>query len=202
VRGYITGSAWVEYKNHGTVHGIQMPPNLKECSRLDPPIWTPSTKAEQGAHDENLRPDQAVDELLSHGIGNGDRGVAEKVAREVERVSLDVYRAAHSYALEKGIVIADTKFEFALAKDSTDDVPKVVLIDEVLTPDSSRFWPRSEYEEGRAQKSFDKQALRDWLVSSGLKGKEGVRMTEEVVMMTAEKYEEAFEMLTGKTLEA
>ncbi|KAK4495315.1 hypothetical protein PRZ48_013646 [Zasmidium cellare] len=182
VRGYITGSAWAEYKKHGTVHGMPMPEGLKESERLEKPIWTPSTKAEQGEHDENISRARAV-EL-----------VGEPVAAKVEEVSLKIYELARDYASAHGIIIADTKFEFGwdAAKE------EVVLIDEVLTPDSSRFWPKDKYEVGKGQSSYDKQYLRDWLTSSGLKGKEGVKMPEEVVRETAGKYREAYEMLTGE----
>lgn len=188
VRGYITGSAWSEYKSKGTVHGIQVSgPNgakLQEGDRLERPLWTPSTKAELGDKDENIHPDQAKDI------------VGAEYAAAISELSVAIYSAAHEYALSKGIIIADTKFEFAAAPDSTPANPKIVLIDEVLTPDSSRFWPVAEYKPGGAQPSFDKQYMRDWLTSQGLKGKDGVTMTEEVVRETQKKYEEAFEKLT------
>jgi phosphoribosylaminoimidazole-succinocarboxamide synthase len=184
VRGYITGSGWNEYKKSGTVHGIKLPEGLKEGQKLEQPLWTPSTKAEAGDKDENISPEQARKVI-------GDAATA----KEVERMSLEIYTAAAKRAEEVGIILADTKFEFGV-----DEEGKVVLIDEVLTPDSSRFWPKETWEEnlGRAQPSFDKQYLRDWLTGKGLKGKEGVVVPEDVVKRTAEKYKEAFEKITGE----
>ena len=182
VRGYITGSAWAEYKKSGTVHGIPMPAGLKESQKLEPAIWTPSTKADAGKHDKNISRAQAISL------------VGEDVAKKVEKVSLEVYEMARDYAAERGIIIADTKFEFGIDPETKE----VVLVDEVLTPDSSRFWPADKYEVGKSQQSYDKQYLRDWLVSSGLKGKEGTEMPAEVVAETSKKYQEAYEMLTGK----
>ncbi|THY51623.1 phosphoribosylaminoimidazole-succinocarboxamidesynthase [Aureobasidium pullulans] len=182
VRGYITGSAWSEYKKTGTVHGIAMPKGLQESQKLEKPLWTPSTKAEVGDKDENISPEEAT------------KIVGEKYAKKIEELSLKVYQIARDYAAERGIIIADTKFEFGLDVD-TDEV---ILVDEVLTPDSSRFWPADKYELGKSQDSFDKQYLRDWLTKEGLKGKDGVEMTEAVVKETAKKYCEAFEMLTGQ----
>ncbi|KAH0347536.1 putative phosphoribosylaminoimidazole-succinocarboxamide synthase, partial [Aureobasidium melanogenum] len=182
VRGYITGSAWSEYKKTGTVHGIAMPKGLEESQKLEKPLWTPSTKAEVGDKDENISPEEAT------------KIVGEKYAKKIEELSLKVYQIARDYAAERGIIIADTKFEFGLDVD-TDEV---ILVDEVLTPDSSRFWPADKYELGKSQDSFDKQYLRDWLTKEGLKGKDGVEMTDAVVKETAKKYREAFEMLTGQ----
>ncbi|KAH0371672.1 putative phosphoribosylaminoimidazole-succinocarboxamide synthase, partial [Aureobasidium melanogenum] len=182
VRGYITGSAWSEYKKTGTVHGISMPKGLQESQKLEKPLWTPSTKAEVGDKDENISPEEAT------------KIVGEKYAKKIEELSLKVYQIARDYAAERGIIIADTKFEFGLDVD-TDEV---ILVDEVLTPDSSRFWPADKYELGKSQDSFDKQYLRDWLTKEGLKGKDGVEMTDAVVKETAKKYREAFEMLTGQ----
>ncbi|CAD0099612.1 unnamed protein product [Aureobasidium mustum] len=181
VRGYITGSAWSEYKKTGTVHGIAMPRDLQESQKLEKPLWTPSTKAEVGDKDENISPEEAT------------KIVGEKYAKKIEELSLKVYQIVN-YAAERGIIIADTKFEFGLDVD-TDEV---ILVDEVLTPDSSRFWPADKYELGKSQDSFDKQYLRDWLTKEGLKGKDGVEMTDAVVKETAKKYREAFEMLTGQ----
>ncbi|KAK6008349.1 hypothetical protein QM012_000252 [Aureobasidium pullulans] len=182
VRGYITGSAWSEYKKTGTVHGIAMPEGLQESQKLEKPLWTPSTKAEVGDKDENISPEEAT------------KIVGDKYAKKIEELSLKVYQIARDYAAERGIIIADTKFEFGLDVD-TDEV---ILVDEVLTPDSSRFWPADKYELGKSQDSFDKQYLRDWLTKEGLKGKDGVEMTDAVVKETAKKYREAFEMLTGQ----
>ncbi|KXS97252.1 hypothetical protein AC578_18 [Pseudocercospora eumusae] len=182
VRGYITGSAWSEYKKCGTVHGMAMPAGLKESQKLEKPMWTPSTKAEQGEHDENISRSKAVEI------------VGEEIAAKIEAASLKIYEMARDYADERGIIIADTKFEFGLDPATKE----IVLIDEVLTPDSSRFWPKDRYEVGKSQSSYDKQYLRDWLTSSGLKGKQGVSMPPEVVDETAKKYREAYEKLTGK----
>ncbi|EUC29185.1 hypothetical protein COCCADRAFT_29690 [Bipolaris zeicola 26-R-13] len=185
VRGYITGSGWSEYAKSGTVNGIKMPEGLIEGQKLPQPLWTPSTKAEVGGKDENISPEKAREM-----IGN------EKIASKVEELSLAIYTAAASRAEEVGIVLADTKFEFGI-----DEKGEVVLVDEVLTPDSSRFWPKDTWEQnlGKAQPSFDKQFLRDWLTSNGLKGKEGVEVPADIVEKTAAKYREAYEKLTGKT---
>lgn len=183
VRGYITGSAWKEYQKSGTVHGIVVAAGLQESDAFpNGPIYTPSTKAEAGQNDENIHPDVAV------GI------VGEQYAKRIEDLALQLYSTARDYALERGIIIADTKFEFGLDAE-TDEV---VLVDEVLTPDSSRFWPVEGYQVGKTQDSFDKQYLRNWLINEDLKGKDGVEMSEEVVKNTAAKYTEAFEKLTGK----
>ena len=185
VRGYITGSGWSEYSKSGTVNGIKLPEGLVEGQKLPTPLWTPSTKAELGGKDENISPDKARDII-------GDANVAAKV----EELSLAIYTAAAARAEAVGIVLADTKFEFGL--DAEDNV---ILVDEVLTPDSSRFWPKETWEQnlGRAQPSFDKQFLRDWLTSNGLKGKEGVQVPEDIVSKTASKYREAYEKITGQT---
>ncbi|KAL2370214.1 Bifunctional purine biosynthetic protein ade1 [Blastomyces gilchristii] len=184
VRGYITGSAWKEYQTSGTVHGIKVAEGLKESQRFPGgPIYTPSTKAEQGEHDENIHPDQAITIL------------GPKYASIISSLALKLYETAHAHALSRGLIIADTKFEFGL--DTEKD--EVVLVDEVLTPDSSRFWSAENYEVGKSQESFDKQFLRDWLVKSGLKGKDGVSMDEVVVRRTEEKYREAYEKITGNT---
>jgi phosphoribosylaminoimidazole-succinocarboxamide synthase len=185
VRGYITGSGWSEYVKSGTVNGIKLPAGLIEGQKLPEPLWTPSTKAEVGGKDENISPEKAREI-----VGN------EAVARKVEELSLKIYTAAAERAEKVGIVLADTKFEFGL-----DERDQVVLVDEVLTPDSSRFWPKETWEEnlGKAQPSFDKQFLRDWLTSEGLKGKEGVKVPDEIVKKTAEKYKEAYEKITGSS---
>jgi len=183
VRGYITGSAWSEYKKSGTVHGLKMPEGMKESQKLEP-IWTPSTKAEQGEHDENISPEKAAEII------------GQNYADQIEKLSVDIYTKARDYAAERGIIIADTKFEFGL--DESTSPPSIILIDEVLTPDSSRFWATSKYEVGRPQESLDKQYLRDWLTKGGYKGKEGVSMNEEVVEITRKGYIEAWERLTGK----
>lgn len=179
VRGYITGSAWAEYQKHGTVHGARMPAGLQESQQLPQPIFTPSTKAEQGQHDENISKEEAARIL-------GD----EALLRTVERTALALYEKARDYARQKGIIIADTKFEFGV-----DDKGAIVLVDEVLTPDSSRFWPVDGYKVGAAQDSFDKQYLRDWLVAHGLKAKPDVTVPQDVVENTARKYAEVEEKL-------
>ena len=185
VRGYITGSGWAEYKKQGTVHGITLPSGLTEGQKLPAPLWTPSTKAEMGDKDENISPDKAREIIAD-----------EAIAARVEELSLRIYEAAAARAEKVGIVLADTKFEFGL-----DEKNEVVLVDEVLTPDSSRFWPKDTWEQnlGKAQPSFDKQFLRDWLTAQGLKGKEGVRVPDDVVAQTAAKYREAYEKITGQT---
>lgn len=182
VRGYITGSAWKEYQKHGTVHGIKVPDGLKECQQFPTPIYTPSTKAEQGQHDENISPEQA------------EKMVGSELAAKIEKLALELYNKARDYAKSRGIIIADTKFEFGL-----DENNNLVLVDEVLTPDSSRFWNASTYEIGRDQDSYDKQFLRNWLISNNLKGVEGVSMPDDIVTKTREKYIEAYEALTGQT---
>ncbi|MCJ1400304.1 Bifunctional purine biosynthetic protein ade1 [Xylographa trunciseda] len=184
VRGYLTGSAWKEYQAKGTVHGMKVQPGLSESEAFPQgAIYTPSTKAEAGQNDENIHPDQAA------------KIVGEKYAKRIEQLALQLYSSAREYALERGIIIADTKFEFGLDTE-TDEV---ILVDEVLTPDSSRFWLASTYKIGQAQDSFDKQYLRDWLTTNGLKGLQGVEMPEDVMSKTAEKYKEAFERLVGKS---
>ncbi|KAI5296578.1 Bifunctional purine biosynthetic protein ade1 [Ascosphaera acerosa] len=183
VRGYITGSAWKEYQAKGTVHGINMPTGLQESQAIPGgPIFTPSTKAEQGEHDENIHPDRVADI------------VGPKYAARIAALAVELYAHAHAHALARGLIIADTKFEFGL-DEATDTV---VLVDEVLTPDSSRFWAKDSYAVGKPQESFDKQYLRDWLVSSGLKGVPSTSMTDEVVRQTRAKYVEAYERITGQ----
>ncbi|KAF2267508.1 phosphoribosylaminoimidazole-succinocarboxamide synthase-like protein [Lojkania enalia] len=185
VRGYITGSAWTEYRKSGTVNGTPLPAGLVDGQRLPSPLWTPSTKAKIGGHDENISPEQAC-EL-----------VGEAFAKEIERLSLEIYGVAAKRAEEVGIILADTKFEFGVDEENGN---KVVLVDEVLTPDSSRFWPKNTWEQnlGKQQPSFDKQFLRNWLTEQGLKGKEGVVVPEEVVMNTVTRYQEACDRITGE----
>ncbi|KAI1502994.1 putative phosphoribosylaminoimidazole-succinocarboxamide synthase [Biscogniauxia marginata] len=186
VRGYITGSAWNEYVEKGTVHGIPQPAGLQYCGAFpNGPIYTPSTKAPAGEKDENITPDQAR------------QIVGDKYADRIAELAITIFKVAAEYARARDIIIADTKFEFALDEASDD----VVLVDEVLTPDSSRFWPASSYEVGREQESFDKQHLRNWLTSQGLKGKQGVEIPEEVVAQTKERYNQIFQSLTGHSIE-
>ncbi|MFO7749279.1 MAG: phosphoribosylaminoimidazolesuccinocarboxamide synthase [Desulfobacteraceae bacterium] len=179
VRGYISGSGWNSYLENGTVCGIELPDGLRESDRLDPPLYTPSTKAEVGDHDVNVDFEETV-KLLG-------RERAEKL----KTLSLDIYRKGAEKALEKGIIIADTKFEFGIYRD------EIILIDEVLTPDSSRFWPKSDYAPGGAQKSYDKQFIRDWLNSSGWNKKApGPDLPREVIEHSARKYREVLDLIT------
>jgi phosphoribosylaminoimidazole-succinocarboxamide synthase len=179
VRGYITGSGWKDYTSTGTVSGHALPAGLQESEQLPEPIFTPSTKAEEG-HDENITRDRAA-EL-----------VGEERMREVERVAIRLYTTAAEYARGQGIVIADTKFEFGLDEQGT-----LVLGDEALTPDSSRFWPAADYAPGRGQDSFDKQYVRDYCETTGWdKTDPGPELPDDVVMRTRAKYVEAFELLT------
>ena len=180
VRGYLAGSGWKDYGATGEVCGHRLPEGLRESDRLPEPIFTPATKAQEG-HDENIDRERAA-EL-----------VGEELFAEVERISLELYRFAAEYALERGIVIADTKFELGVAPDGT-----LTLGDEALTPDSSRFWPADEYEPGRGQPSFDKQYVRDYCESLGWdKSPPGPELPDEVVAGTRARYVEAFEQLTG-----
>lgn len=181
VRGYLTGSAWKEYQDKGTVHGIEMPKGLRLSEKLPQAIYTPSTKAPAWEHDENIHPDDAWKEIGSR-----------EVAREVEKLALQIYTVVADYAAERGIIIADTKFEFG-----RDSSGAIYLVDEVLTPDSSRFWPKDKYEVGKEQDSLDKQYVRNWLLQNNLKGKEDVELPEEVCRLTEERYKEVFRMLTG-----
>jgi phosphoribosylaminoimidazole-succinocarboxamide synthase len=185
VRGYLSGSGWREYRDTGAVCGIELPPDLRESERLPEPIFTPATKAEVGDHDENIDFDRAAEAV-------GDRALME----HLRRVSLELYGHAADHAAERGIILADTKFEFGASPGA-----EVVLGDEVLTPDSSRFWPADSYEPGRPQASFDKQYVRDWLDSSGWDHTPpGPDLPEEVVTNTRAKYVEAYERITGRTL--
>lgn len=181
VRGYITGSAWKEYKTTGTVHGLPAPAGLQESEVFPTPIFTPSTKAEQGEHDENISPEQAA------------TIVGQEVCDKVSQKAIELYAKARDYAKTRGIILADTKFEFGITDDG-----ELVLVDEVLTPDSSRFWNAKTYDIGKSQDSYDKQFLRDWLTSNGVNGKPGVSMPDEIVAQTSAKYVEAFEALTGQ----
>ena len=180
VRGYLAGSGWKEYQEHGTVCGQALPEGLVESSRLPEPIFTPSTKAAIGEHDENISFEQMV------GI------IGAEAAERLRDVSIALYSAARDHAATRGIIIADTKFEFGLVDG------EITLIDEVLTPDSSRFWPADEYEPGRGQASFDKQFVRDWLETTDWDKKPPApALPEDVIVMTAEKYVEAYETITG-----
>jgi len=187
VRGYITGSGWKDYLATGAICGIELPPGLRESDRLPEPIFTPATKAEIGDHDENVDFDRAAEIL-------GDRAALE----ELRRLSIGLYGFAADHARERGIILADTKFEFGRDRDG-----RIVVGDEVLTPDSSRFWPADGYEPGRPQPSFDKQYVRDWASSSGWdKTPPAPALPDEVVEGTRRRYEEAYERITGEPLTA
>jgi phosphoribosylaminoimidazole-succinocarboxamide synthase len=180
VRGYLAGSGWLEYQRAGTICGIKILPGLQEASRLPKPIFTPSTKAPKGQHDENISPEQAA------GILGAD------LARQVERLALELYKDAAAYAETRGIILCDTKFEFGLFEG------KLILIDEVLTPDSSRFWPRDKYQEGSNPPSYDKQYVRDFLTAQRWDKKPPApQLPLQVIQKTTEKYIEAYESLTG-----
>lgn len=183
VRGYITGSGWVNYQKTGEVCGIKLPEGLKECQKLPEAIYTPSTKAEIGDHDENISYEQSIAYLEKRFPGKG-----EEYASKLKEYTLAIYKKCADYAWEKGIIIADTKFEFGL-----DENGVIVLGDEVLTPDNSRFWPRDGYEVGHDQPSYDKQFARNWL-----KANEGHNWTlpQDIVDKTIGKYIEAYEVLT------
>ncbi len=180
VRGYITGSGWKSYQNDGTICGITLPQGLQESEKLPEPIFTPTTKAQEG-HDENISFEQVCNLI------------GKDLAENLRKTAIEVYEKSAKYALTKGIIVADTKFEFGIDENGT-----LVLGDEVLTPDSSRFWPASDYQVGRGQKSFDKQYLRDWIKSTGYNPEAGTPIPEDVITTTSNKYKEAFEMLTGK----
>ena len=180
VRGYITGSGWAEYKKQGTVCGLKLNEGLIESEKLKEPIFTPSTKAEQGEHDENISFEQCVDI------------VGSEIANKVKNLSIAIYSKARDYAESKGILIADTKFEFGTLENG-----EIILIDEVLTPDSSRFWPKALYEAGRGQESYDKQIVRDYLTSIGWDKKPPPpELKEEIVRKTSDKYIEVLDLLT------
>jgi phosphoribosylaminoimidazole-succinocarboxamide synthase len=186
VRGYITGSGWKDYLATGAVCGIELPEGLRESERLPEPIFTPATKAEIGDHDENVDFDRAAEIV-------GDRPLLE----ELRRLSIAMYERAADHARERGIILADTKFEFGRRRDGT-----IVLGDEVLTPDSSRFWPADGYEPGRGQPSFDKQYVRDWATASGWdKSPPAPEIPEDVVEGTRARYVDAYERITGEPFE-
>lgn len=180
VRGYLVGSGWKDYNNTGSVCGIDLPPGLPNCAKFETPIFTPATKAEEG-HDENISFDQMVE------------AVGKDVATELRDKSMEVYTRGRNYAAEKGIILADTKFEFGTHNG------ELILIDEVLTPDSSRFWPADQYKAGQNQPSFDKQFVREWLEETDWdKNSEPPELPAEIVEKTRAKYIDAYEMLTGE----
>ncbi len=184
VRGYITGSGWKDYRKTGAVSGHKLPEGLKESDMLATPLFTPSTKAEIGLHDENITVEQAKDMA------------GRELVAQVERLSIEIYSQAREYARSRGIIIADTKFEFGVADG------RLLLIDEVLTPDSSRFWPVDGYMPGRGQPSFDKQFVRDWLERVGFDKKPPApSLPRDVIEKTRDKYLEAYERLTGSKLD-
>ncbi len=180
VRGYISGSGWSSYQKEGHVCGIELPQGLKESEKLDTPLYTPSTKAAIGDHDINISFEETIDIL------------GRENAHKLRELSLAIYQKGAKFALEKGIIIADTKFEFGFLDN------EIILIDEILTPDSSRFWPLNDYEPGRGQKSFDKQMVRDWLTASGWNKKHPApRLPQEIIEKTASTYKEIYHRLTG-----
>lgn len=187
VRGYITGSGWASYQETGKVCGIELPEGLQESQQLPEPLFTPSTKAELGDHDENISYEQCVEVLEKHYPGKG-----KQYAEAIRDNTIALYKKCAEYAKEHGIIIADTKFEFGL-----DENGNVVIGDEMLTPDSSRFWPLEGYEPGKSQPSYDKQFVRDWLKANP---DSDYNLPQDVIDKTIAKYEEAYEMLTGKKL--
>ncbi|MEX0737129.1 MAG: phosphoribosylaminoimidazolesuccinocarboxamide synthase [Bacteroidota bacterium] len=184
VRGYLSGSGWVEYQKSGTICGIKLPPGLVESQKLPEPIFTPATKEEVGTHDENISFDRMV-ERIGH-----------ETAKKVRDLSISIYQRAARFAESKGILLADTKMEFGI-----DGNGAIMIIDELLTPDSSRFWPKDRYQPGRGQESFDKQFVRDYLNSVAFNRKPpGPTLPEDVVLKTSALYLEALKRLSGKTL--
>ena len=184
VRGYLSGSGWKDYQKTQSLCGIKLPQGLKESAKLSEPIFTPSSKEAVGRHDENISYEEC------------EARVGKDVASRIKEISIKLYHEASTFALTKGIIIADTKFEFGL-----DDENHLVLIDEILTPDSSRFWPLDQYREGASQPSFDKQFIRDWLENSGWnKTPPPPSLPEDVIRKTSEKYLEAFKKLTGQDI--
>ena len=187
VRGYITGSGWESYKKNGTVCGIPLPEGLLECGKLPEPIFTPSTKAEIGDHDEHIDFPRCVEVLERDFPGHG-REYAEKI----RDCTIALYKKCADYALSRGIIIADTKFEFGINENG-----EVILADEMLTPDSSRFWPLEGYEPGKSQPSFDKQFVRDWLKANP---DSNYDLPQDVIDRTIDKYKEAYRLISGKEL--
>jgi len=184
VRGYLAGSGWKEYSRSGKICGHELPAGLKQCQKLPEPIFTPATKAELGEHDENISFEQSV------------KVIGAEAAEYVRDKSIEIFNKASEYAKTRGIILADTKFEWGVVDD------KIILIDEVLTPDSSRFWPGDKYEAGRDQESYDKQFVRNYLESINFdKSGPGVELPEDIVTKTTAKYVEAYECLTGKKFE-
>jgi phosphoribosylaminoimidazole-succinocarboxamide synthase len=197
VRGYLTGSAWKEYREHGTLAGENLPKGLRESDRLDPPLFSPATKADEG-HDENI----PIDRMRSI--------VGDRWGGELERLSREIYEAGRDIASKRGIIIADTKFEFGRVREPVKTAEAegvVILVDEVLTPDSSRFWPADSYEPGHAQPSFDKQPLRDYLEAEKQAGRWNgnyppPQLPKDVIDATSKRYLDIYQRLTGHSLEA
>ena len=183
VRGYITGSGWKDYKNTGKISGIKLKQGLKESEKFPEPLFTPSTKAEIGEHDENISAEQAL------------KLTDEDTLNKIKNATLNIYKKASDYALTKGIIIADTKFEFGKISN------EIILVDEVLTPDSSRFWPQDKYEVGKGQESYDKQFLRDYLISINFNRQPPPPpLPDKIINKTSEKYLEIYQKITGQSL--
>ncbi len=183
VRGYISGSGWSSYQKEGHVCGIKLPEGLKESDKLETPLYTPSTKAEIGDHDINISFEETI------------KIIGQENAEKLRDLSLEIYNRGAALALEKGIIIADTKFEFGMLDG------EIILIDEIMTPDSSRFWPLNDYEPGRGQNSFDKQSVRDWLTNSGWdKTHPGPKLPAQIIENTSNTYKEIFTRLTGEQI--
>ena len=185
VRGYIIGSGWASYQENGTVCGIKLPEGLKESDKLPEPIYTPSTKAEIGDHDENISFERSVEVLEKEFPGKG-----QEYAEQLRDKTIALYKKCADYALEHGIIIADTKFEFGL-----DENGNIVIGDEMLTPDSSRFWPLEGYKKGQGQPSYDKQFVRNWLLANP---DSDYLLPDDIINKTVEKYKEAYKLLTGE----
>jgi phosphoribosylaminoimidazole-succinocarboxamide synthase len=186
IRGYLAGSGWKEYQQSGTVCGQKLPAGLKQCQKLPEPIFTPATKAPRGHHDQNISFERCAEII------------GAKEAEYVRSKSIAIFEKAGKYAAGRGIILADTKFEWGRCEDG-----RLILIDEVLTPDSSRFWPADKYEAGRDQESYDKQFVRNYLESIKFdKSGQGVKLPADVIAKTSEKYTQAYEQLTGKKLAA
>ena len=188
VRGYITGSGWESYKESGSICGIKLPDGLMNCDRLPEPIYTPSTKAEIGTHDENIRFEESASILNREFPGKG-----KEYAGRIRDYTLAIYKKCADFALTRGIIIADTKFEFGL-----DENDEIVLADEVLTPDSSRFWPKEGYKPGKSQPSFDKQFVRDYLKENPACN---YNLPDDIIEKTIGKYKEAYRLLSGREIE-
>lgn len=183
VRGYVSGSGWKDYKSTGAISGITLPKGLMESEKFSEPIFTPSTKAEIGEHDENISAEEAM------------QIVAKDTFKAVKEATIKIYKRASDYALTRGIIIADTKFEFGKVND------EIILVDEVLTPDSSRFWPLDKYEKGRGQESYDKQFVRDYLLSINFnKQPPPPPLPDDIIKATSEKYLDIYKKLTGESL--